>query len=268
MRIGYIQLRTIFGRKGKNIERAVKLLKIASTLEADLIVLPELFNTGYVFRNRREVEKMAERIPDGFTTEALMEFAEEYGIYVCAGVCEEASKRFYNSALLVGPAGLIGIYRKSHLFSKEKLWFTPGNTGFRVFSAGGVKVGMMICFDWFFPEVIRVLALSCAQIICHPANLVLPYCQTAILGAAIQNRVFVITANRIGIERSIRFTGRSQIVGPDMKILAKSDLREDVKVVCIRPKDADDKRITRFNDIFKDRRPEIYKLICSYKYGC
>ncbi|MBO3802696.1 MAG: acyltransferase [Candidatus Brockarchaeota archaeon] len=263
MRIGYAQTNPVFGEKEKNLKRALKLLEAAAGLEADLVVLPELFNTGYVFRSMREVWKLAEQIPDGYTSKALLDFAEENGLHVCAGICEATKEGTYNSALLAGPSGHCVTYRKIHLFGREKLWFMPGNAGLKVFAAGGVKVGIMICFDWFFPESARVLALGGAQVVCHPANLVLPYCQTAMLGSALQNKVFVVTANRTGVERSTRFTGRSQIVGPDMRVLARSGLREDVKVVKIRPEDADDKRVTRFNDLFKDRRPEMYGPICS-----
>jgi predicted amidohydrolase len=268
MRIGYVQFRPTFGKKERNLKRALKLLEVAAKLGADLMVLPELFNTGYVFKDEVEIRKMAEKIPDGATSKALADFARENDMHICAGICEATRKGFYNSAILVGPSGHCGTYRKSHLFGEEKIWFKPGDTGFGVFAAKGAKVGMMICFDWFFPESVRVLALSGAQIVCHPANLVLPYCQTAMLGSALQNRVFVVTANRIGAERSLRFTGRSQILGPDMSILAKSGTVEDVKVVNIRPEDANDKRVTRFNDLFEDRRPSMYKRICLRRIGC
>lgn len=101
----------------------------------------------------------------------------------------------------------------------------------------------MICFDWFFPEVVRILSLSGAQIICHPSNLILPYCQKALLGAAVQNRVYIVTANRVGVERGVKFTGMSQILGPNMEILAKSGGRnEDIRVVEIDPGKAGSKK--------------------------
>jgi len=261
--VGYVQTKTIFGRRQENLERALKILEASSDLGVDLIVLPELFNTGYAFRNREELEKMSEAIPDGFTTQALMAFAEENGLHICAGISERHGKNFFNSAILVGPSGPRGLYRKTHLFAEEKRWFKPGNTGFRVFPVDGTMVGIIICFDWFFPESVRTLALRGAEVICHPANLVLPYCQTAMLGTAIQNRVFIITANRIGTERGLRFTGRSQIIGPDMRVLARSGIDEGLKVVDIDPADARDKHVTELNDLFEDRRPGLYSPICS-----
>jgi len=261
--VGYAQIKPIFGRKERNLQRALKLLGASSDLGADLMVLPELFNTGYAFKNMKEVEKMSETVPDGLTSQALMSFAEESGLHVCAGISERHRRSFYNSAILVGPSGPKGLYRKTHLFAEEKRWFEPGNTGFRVFSVKDTKVGIIICFDWFFPESVRTLALRGAEVVCHPANLVLPYCQTAMLGAAIQNKVFIITANRIGTERGLRFTGRSQIIGPDMRVLASSGLGEDIKAVGIVPEDARDKHVTELNDVFEDRRPGLYSPICS-----
>lgn len=264
MLVGYAQIKPIFGSKEKNLERALKLLEAGSDLGVDLIVLPELFNTGYAFRDRKELEKMSETIPDGLTSQKLMAFAEEKGLYICAGISECHRKNFYNSAILVGPSGPRGLYRKAHLFAEEKRWFEPGNTGFRVFSVKGTRVGIIICFDWFFPESVRTLALRGAEVICHPANLVLPYCQTAMLGTAIQNKVFIITANRIGTERGLRFTGGSQIIGPDMRVLARSGaLSEDLKAVDVDPADARNKHITELNDLFEDRRPWLYSPICS-----
>jgi predicted amidohydrolase len=120
----------------------------------------------------------------------------------------------------------------------------------------------MICYDWFFPEVIRILSLKGAQIICHPSNIVLPYCQTSILGAAIQNKVFVVTANRVGCERGMKFTGKSQIVSPEMKILVRSNkTKEEVKVVEIEPKNSDSKMITARNHVWHDRRIDLYQSL-------
>jgi len=156
------------------------------------------------------------------------------------------------------------VYRKTHLFYEEKTWFSQGNNPFQVYHIKKARVGIMICYDWFFPEVARVLALKGAQIICHPSNLVLPYCQKTMLGTAIQNKIFIITANRVGTERGVKFTGKSQIVSPDMRILVSSGKRnEEVKTVDVNPGDADSKRITEYNDLWADRRPELYKPLLS-----
>jgi len=208
------------------------------------------------------VESLAEEIPEGGTTEALINFVEKGNVYVVAGLCEKEDEKYFNSAVLLSPKGFIATYRKAHLFYREKLWFSRGDTPFKIHDIVKAKVGMMICFDWFFPEVTRILALGGAHIICHPANLVLPYCQKSLLGAAVQNRVFIITANRTGIEREVKFRGRSQILSPEMKILAKSgEKTEEVKVVQIDPTTAENKRITKYNDLREDRRVDLYRRL-------
>ncbi len=271
IRAGFVQMRPLFGRKERNIETFEKLAeKSARKQEVGLLVLPELFNTGYVFRKKAEVAKLAEKIPGGETTRALEGISREFGTSIVAGVCEaddDDGNKYYNSAVLVSPKkGFVSAYRKAHLFDSEKKWFSPGNTGFAVHDIGKARVGMMICFDWFFPEVARVLALDGADIICHSANLVLPYCQTAVLGTALQNRVFIITANRTGVERGIRFTGRSQVTGPNMEVLIMGSAGgTEVKIVDIDPRRARDKRITRRNDAFGDRRVGLYRRLLRQK---
>ncbi len=171
---------------------------------------------------------------------------------------------FYNSAILVYPDGKIKVYRKVHLFFEEKLFFEPGNLGFPVFEVKGVKVGMMVCFDWVFPEATRSLALGGAEIIAHPANLVLPYCQDAMITRSIENRVFTITANRTGKDvrgdKELSFTGKSQIVSPSgERVLEFEGEEEGIKVIEIEPAMARDKNITEYNDLFRDRRPGVYR---------
>jgi len=143
--------------------------------------------------------------------------------------------------------------------------FKPGNEGFKVFDYRHTTMGMMICFDWLFPEAARSLALQGAQVILHPANLVLPYCQQAMFARALENRVFIATINRIGTEatgeESNTFTGQSQVVSPKGNYLVRMTKdQEQVKIVTIDPGQALDKRITPFNHVMKDRRKEIYTL--------
>jgi len=264
MKVGYVQFSPLFGEKEKNLKRIRDLLKEGAEKGADLLVLPELCNTGYVFRSHDEVEALSEEVPTGQTTEALAESAEKENLHIVAGLCERSEDRFFNSAVIVGPEGFLSVYRKTHLFNEEKLWFSRGAGPIETHKISGARVGVMICFDWIFPEVIRILALKGAQIICHPSNLILPYCQRSLLGAAVQNRVFIITANRVGVERGLKFTGMSQIVSPEMKVLAKSrKTHEEVCVVEIDPRDADCKKITRHNDLWADRRPDLYGPLLS-----
>ncbi|MBE9532051.1 MAG: acyltransferase, partial [Proteobacteria bacterium] len=214
MKVGFIQSSPKFGEVEANVKLALRNIR---KLDAELVVLPELFNTGYRFRSRKEALSLAEAIPNGATTSKLIEVAKEKNIFIVAGLPEKARGKIYNSSVLVGPKGFISVYRKAHLFSTEKRLFTPGNTPFEVHDIGKAKVGMMICFDWLFPEAARTLALKGADIICHPSNLVLPHCPQAMITRCLENRVFAITANRVGSEARVgaerlRFIGKSQIV--------------------------------------------------------
>jgi len=265
MRVGFVQMEPRFGDVEGNIRRA---LTIMEGREAELLVLPELFNTGYLFTSKKELEGLAEEIPQGRTSQALAEFCQRRGSFVIAGLAERYEGGLFNSAILVGPPGVEGIYRKVHLFAEEKRWFTPGGEGFFVYDVGGIKVGMMICFDWIFPEVVRILALKGAEIICQPANLVLPWCQTAMVTRAIENRIFIVTANRIGREkrgeRELKFTGGSQITGHEGELLLQASLEgEEVGIVDLDPSIARDKAITHENDLFSDRRPDLYYQLVS-----
>ncbi|NJE45848.1 acyltransferase [Thermococcus sp. GR7] len=264
MRVAYVQMEPKLLEPEKNYSKAERLIKEAAKEGAKLVVLPELFDTGYNFESRDEVESVAGQIPDGETTEFLVELAKDLEVFIVAGTAEKDEKgRLYNSAVIVGPIGwgYIGKYRKVHLFYREKLFFEPGNLGFHVFNIGIAKVGVMICFDWFFPESARTLALKGAEIIAHPSNLVMPYAPRAMPIRALENRVYTITANRIGEERGLKFIGKSTIASPKAEVLAVgSEDREEIGVVEIDLNLTGDKRLNELNDIFKDRRPEFYLL--------
>jgi predicted amidohydrolase len=264
MKVGFVQMEPKLLDLNANLSKAERLIGEAAKQGAKLIVLPELFDTGYNFETKEEVAEIAQQIPDGETTQFLVEQAREHEVFTVAGTAEKDERgKLYNSAVIVGPIGwgYIGKYRKIHLFYREKLFFEPGNLGFHVFNIGIAKVGIMICFDWFFPESMRTLALKGADIVAHPANLVLPYAPRAMPIRSLENRVFSITANRIGEERGLKFIGMSQINSPKAEILLRaSEDKEEVGIVEINVEDARNKKLNEFNDIFKDRRPEHYVL--------
>ena len=270
MKAGFYQFAPVFGKKDENIK---KVLSALSDTEADLIVLPEFFATGYQFISKDEVAELSEPVPEGYTTQLLSELSRQKGIYIAAGLPERDSDRFFNSAVLIGPGGVVGVYRKTHLFFEEKLFFSPGDTGFRVWDTEIGRVGIMICFDWFFPESMRVLALMGAEIIAHPANLVLPYCPAAMPVRCLENRVYGVTANRIGEEnrkegQSLRFIGQSLIASPEGGVIVKAPENEEVLLLAdINPELARNKSLTSFNDIFNDRRPEMYSDITATLSG-
>ena len=261
MRVGFVQLQPVFGQKKVNLEKAIKLIQ---QVEADLLVLPELFNSGYLFLEKEEVQNLAERIPQGETTSILREIAKERKVSLVFGIAEEHKGKFFNSSVLLEPGGRVHIYRKLHLFFEEKLFFSQGNRKLEVIELEGAKVGMMVCFDWIFPEVARSLTLKGVDIICHPANLILPHCQEAMRTRCIENRVFAITANRTGREsrggKELFFTGKSQILNPLGEVLTQASRdKEEVRVVEIDPQMARDKNVTLYNNLFGDRRPKFYK---------
>lgn len=266
MKIGYLQFQPEFGKPDENI---LKINRLISGIDFDLLVLPELANSGYLFSDKCELEELSEEIGDGKYCSALKNFCSEREAFIVSGICERDEDNFYNSSILVGPDGKIFTYRKIHLFDDEKLWFTPGDKALETYEIESrrfetTKIGMMICFDWIFPETARTLALQGAQIICHPSNLVMSYCQRAMFTRAIENRVFTITANRTGKdikgEKELSFTGESVIVSPNGEYISRASIdKEEVCVVEINPEDALNKNITSSNNLFKDRRENFYK---------
>jgi predicted amidohydrolase len=257
MHLSIIQLSPVFGNIDKNIERIRALTgKIKKT---DMIVLPELASTGYKFKNKDEAILLSERVENSRYLEFLSELAMKKNCYVVSGFNEREKDKLYNSSVLMGPEGITGIYRKLHLFWDEKKIFEPGNLGLPVFDTSIGKIGMQICFDWMFPESWRVLALKGASVIAHPANLVLPYCQSVMPSYSLVNRLFIATANRIGSEEDLTFTGNSVITNPIGQTIAYGSVdKEEVITTEIDLRLASNKKITPENDAFKDRRTDVY----------
>ncbi|MDI6816772.1 MAG: nitrilase-related carbon-nitrogen hydrolase, partial [Actinomycetota bacterium] len=143
MRVGLFQFEPSFGERDRNVGHVLKSL---AGVQAELVVLPELFDTGYQFTSREEAHELAEDIPGGKTSTRLAEFCRERRMFIVAGIAERVGAKTFNSAALFGPDGHIGTYRKTHLFYEESLWFEPGDTGFKVFDIGSAKLGLMVCF--------------------------------------------------------------------------------------------------------------------------
>jgi predicted amidohydrolase len=260
--VAAIQTHPLFGRKKENLATALDFIPAG----CDLAVLPELFSTGYQFSSREEAWAMAEELqgepaPDS-VCRALGVAAAESGTTIIAGLAEKDRDRLFNSSVLFRPDGSREIYRKVHLFLDEKAIFTPGDLGFPVFEACGTRVGMMICFDWIFPEAARSLALAGAEIIGHPSNLLLPWCQDAMITRCQENMVHAVTSNRVGSENrtgtELTFSGRSQIVSPRGSRLAKLDKEETGAAVATVQLVEKDKQFTAGNNLWEDRRPEAY----------
>ncbi len=260
---GFVQLCPVRGDVAANVRALEGLL---SGVTADLLVLPELANSGYLYAAPADLAPYAEP-GDGsgpFLT-ALRRLAAGTGGLIVAGFAELAPDGLYNSAAAVDAHGICQVYRKTHLFAGEKDLFLPGDSGFRVFEQRGVRIGMMICFDWTVPEAARTLALAGAQIIAHPSNLVMPWCQAAMVTRSLENGVFSITANRYGAEtlgeQTLAFTGASQALDPRGQRLLAAPADGDAVAICpIDPAAADDKALNPRNDRFADRRPDMYRL--------
>ena len=262
MRIGFYQFAPEFGAVEFNREHIASVL---SEADADLLVFPELATSGYLITSKEELAELAEPIP-GPTTELLQRIAAQREVFAAVGLPERDGDVFYNSAVLVGPEGVIAHYRKAHLFFEEKLYFRPGDTPFPLCEIKGVQVGLLICYDHMFPEAARTLALKGAQLIVHPSNLVMPgKGQLTTRVRAVENRVFWVLANRWGEEerssKKLSYTGESRIVAPDGAVLAQAPAEGDaLEIVEVDPAEALDKHVTKLNDLFEDRRPDLYQV--------
>jgi len=261
MEVGFIQFAPKFGNSEYNTQKVLHLLGID---RADIIVLPELFTTGYLFKDRKELERLSENVNYSVTISKFKELSKEKNAIFIGGFPEKSGDNIYNSQFLVD-GDKIFIYRKNHLFYEEKKIFEKGNSNLPIYDNGIVKIGLMICFDWIFPEMMRSLALAGADIICHSANLVMPFCQDAMITRAIENRIYIITANRTGKDerggKSYLFTGRSQIVAPGGDIILSTGKdNETFLKIDIDPKKSRDKNINNSNNLFEDRRTDRYKL--------
>ena len=263
IKVGFLQTQPEFGTVEANLNQAKNLW---GERKADLLVLPELFSTGYQFQSLAEARSLSEPIPDGPTTQFLIDWARDTGMTIVAGLAERDGKTLYNSAVIVGPLGFIGKFRKAHIFDSENNFFQQGDLPFTVFDAGFAKIGIMICFDWRFPEVARTLALQGADIIAHPSNLVLPHCPQAMITRCLENRVYAVTSDRVGTENrapgdALKFIGQSQVVDPDGTVLVRaSEDQEEACVVEIDLEKSRNKRINGRNDLFADRREDLYRV--------
>lgn len=243
-----------------NYEQAFELIE---SVDADIYLFPELFLSGYTFSTQDEVESVAltqhNRYFEGFE-----KLSEERNIAICGGYAEASDTAFFNSSFFIADGDLVSNYRKTHLFYRENQFFSPGDSGFSVFEFRGTRIGMMICFDWMFPEAARSLAMLGAQIILHPSNLVMPYCQRAMYARAVENKVYIATANRVGTESNslgdnLTFTGMSQVVGPDgTYLLTFGESEAAVKTVSVDPSSAEDKRLNQFDTLLYNVHPEMY----------
>lgn len=260
VRLGVLQFSPRFGAPGANLDRIDAM--ITASPRADLWVLPELCTTGYQFRSRAEAKALAEPL-DGPSVARLRALARRRRIHLVAGFAERRGERLYNSALVISPVGLLGVYRKTHLFWREKRWFAPGDA-LPLFRTPWGPMGVLICYDWRFPEAARSLALRGAWLIAHPSNLVYPHAPDAMVTRALENRVWIATADRVGAEGRIpgerlRFHGMSQVVDPFGHPLVRLGRRAAGTAVVVADLALSRlKRLNALNHLFRDRRTDLY----------
>jgi N-carbamoylputrescine amidase len=273
-RIAVAQFEPHVGDLAGNREQAVRWTRAAAAEGADLVVLPELASSGYTFASEDEAQRCAEDPDDGPTVSALLAVARDTGIHVVCGLDERDGDCRHNSAVLLGPSGRLATYRKLHLFYDEQAWFVPG-ASLPVVELPFGRVGMVICYDLWFPEAVRALALGGADIVAVPTNWVASfkrtvyddrgYCQGdyVAMASAAQNGVVMACADRIGVERGLTFLGASIIVGADGWPVAGPSSADGeallVADVALDSVPAARQRTPR-NNLLGDRRPAAYTV--------
>lgn len=245
---------------GKPFETRQILKELLDSLQpVDLVVLPELANSGYNFSSRDQAVELSEEISNSPFLKMLKEQAKKMNCSIVTGLCERMNAKLFNSSIYLDGDGIKGHYRKLHLFMNEKKIFEPGNFGLPVFDFKQYKIGMMVCFDYMFPEVCRTLALKEADIICHPSNLVTNFAQKVLPALGLMNSVYILTANRIGVEGDTKFNGRSMMVDPRGHVFSTSSSDQvEIRYSSIMPERSRDKWVTSRNHVFLDRRLDVY----------
>jgi len=265
MRVAVAQMEPKLAERERNLEACIGRLEEAVAAGAQLLVLPECAIPGYMFDSAEEAMPFAEEIP-GPSTETLERECSRLGVYAVCGLLERDGDTLRNAAVFVGPDGLIGTYRKTHLpFLGVDRFVVPGDE-LPVYETPLGRIGVEICYDLRFPEVTRTLALAGADIVAHPTNFPMAAkVQTELItvARAAENRIYLLTANRVGKERRGEFCGWSQIVDPYGKRLAEAGETEEALLVAdVDVEKARDKDYVIPGEyelyLFGHRRPELY----------
>ena len=268
--IACAQIDCVLGDPKTNREKIVASMRAAAERDAQLVIFPECALTGYAYNSLEEAIPFAEPI-DGPAAEAIAATCQQTRAYAIAGFIESAGDSFYNAAMLVGPEGVVGGYRKVHLpFIGIDRFLTPGDLPFQVFELPFGKVGVNICYDISFPEPARVLKLMGAELIALITNWPTAAWRSPQFVAntrALENHVFYAAADRVGTERGWEFIGRSKVVDCNGDTIAEaSPDAEELLVVSVELEEANNNRIVNVAgayevDRMKDRRPEFYDPI-------
>ncbi|MEC5344440.1 nitrilase-related carbon-nitrogen hydrolase [Brenneria populi] len=259
-----VQFEPTMFAKDANIARLLDLVEQAARRGAKLITTPEMATTGYCWYDRQEIASQVETVP-GATAARFAELARRHQCYIVLGMPEvdSATQLYYNSALLIGPQGVIGRHRKSHSYISEPKWAAAGDVGHQVFDTPLGKIGMLICMDIHFPETARLLALAGADIICHISNWLAertpaPYW----ISRAMENGCYLLESNRWGLERGVQFSGGSTIIAPDGALIDVVDSGDGIAYGEIDVRLSRRRRVLG-EPVFAQRRPQAYHALLS-----
>lgn len=270
VKVAVCQMEPVFGNLAVNTRNTVDAIGRAAGEGADILVLPELCSTGYMFASRQEAFALAEEAGTGPATSAWLNAAQETSTIVVGGFAERAGDLLYNSAFMALPSGQWALYRKAHLWDEEALYFEPGNLGFPVVATQLGRIGMLICYDGWFPEAYRSLADAGADLVCVPTNWVpleghprdtQAMAVTLTQAAAHVNGMVVAAADRCGVERGQGFIGQSVIVSHTGVIAAGPAARDRPDFLTASVSLADARRSRtwgKFNHPLRDRRFDSY----------
>ncbi len=267
VKIAAVQMDPKIMAKGANLDKILLEARLAASKDTDLIVFPECALTGYVFASLEEATPFMETVP-GPSTDELAISCHELGVHVITGLLELDGDRCFNTAVLVGPQGLVGKYRKVHLpFLGIDRFLYHGDQPFRVYETPIGNIGIHICYDCNFPESARVMALLGADILALPTNWPEGRDKVAMYVVptrAYENKVHVVAVDRVGSERGTKFIGLSKIVDAwGVTIAEASSDNEEVIYAEVSLAEARQKRVVfkagEFElDLIGDRRPEFY----------
>ena len=253
-------------KKEYNISSLLKFCEDAAKAGSKLIVTPEMGTTGYCFLDREEIKPLVESIP-GPTTDKFYEISKKYDCYIVIGFPEvdKETNLYYNSAVLIGPEGIIGKHRKSHSYIAEPKWSAPGQEHL-VYDTKIGKIAILICMDIHFIETARLVALQDADIIIHISNWLSertpgPYW----ISRAFENSAYLIEGNRWGLERTVQFSGGSCIINPDGSIASVIDSGDGICYAEIDIEWARNREVLG-QKVFNDRRPEMYMNLPTDPY--
>jgi 5-aminopentanamidase len=274
LRVVCCQVAPRIGDPEGNRVRAEAAVEAAADEGAEVVVLPELMSSGYVFADAEEARRLAEPIVGGATVSSWAQLSRSYGLVIVGGVCElDGDGAVRNSAVLIDGGGVRVVYRKAHLWDREDLFFTPGSETPPVVETTVGRIGVMVCYDLEFPEWVRLAALQGAELVCAPVNwpAVLrppgerPGEVVRVQAAAATNRMFIAACDRVSSERGVDWIGGSVIVDPDGCPLAGPAPPGEAVMLMARCRlaDARDKHLNERNDVLADRRPELYGALAE-----